>query len=592
MHALQIEDGIFVAVSEGVDILINKPSVFVNANADESFSTESSSTTNEEEEMRVEATGPFSGFRQRRAERRASVIARRDERKRVEIERREERIRSDYARKKANEKIRRQADEKLKMANEAIPETMLEPDFDSLRAARISVTVMKDESNSYGLGLVQAPQKNMVKIDALVNEGLLRKSPLREGDILKTVNNKIVTEYRPVMLQLMKINGPVTILVETPTPHANPAVVQAFCRKPTLKTLSGITFSVIEHSTTQNELCGDLSGTQEVTITKLLQIDSIESDGLFAHSALSPGDLVLAINGIPCTNKTPKEATALLLESLFTINILVLNPTLAQEHCGPTRTQRWMRRARRAGIAVGGGTMLGLGVGLVLIPFPPPFGEVLVAGGVSVLGMEFEGPKRVIRNARNALENVVGRHDDEMLAIEQLKQMESVGSDNNGDTGEDLNDAKGKVVLRDSFLTVISQQIDEENGAEEIITGSGIDGSSVGASGINDCWTDSSMQTNIDNMYSNEEPKELLQPPTNVFLKRVSRNIVLPFLDQVVGDRKDGEHPRNFESKSLNEKKPAILKARKLEIEANAKEITKDDYEIPCSDDDRSISVA
>lgn len=351
MRSPQIEDVIVVAVSEGADILINKPSVLVNGNADESFSTESSSITNEEEEMRVEApTGPFSGFRQRRAERRASVISRRDER-------REERIRADYARKKAKEKTRRQSDEKLKMANEAIPETMLEPDFDSLRAARISVTVVKDESNSYGLGLAQVPQKNMVKIDALVNEGLLCKSPLREGDILKTVNNKVVVEYRPVMLQLMKINGRVTILVETPTPHANPAVVQAFCRKPTLKTLSGITFNVIEHSTTQNELCRDLSGTQEVTITKLLQIESIESDGLFAHSALSPGDLALAINGIPCTNKTPKEATALILESLSTINILALNPKLAQEHCGPTRTQRWMRRARRAGIAVGGGTM-------------------------------------------------------------------------------------------------------------------------------------------------------------------------------------------------------------------------------------------
>lgn len=215
---------------------------------------------------------------------------------------------------------------------------------------------------------------------------------------------------------------------------------------------------------------------------------------------------------------------------------------------------------------------VGLGVGLVLIPFPPPFGEILVAGGVSVLGMEFEGPKRVIRNARNALENVVGRYDDEVLAIEQLKQMESVGSYNNGDHGEDLNDAKEKVVLRDSFLTVISQQIDEENGAEEIIDGSETDGSSVGASDINDCWTESNMRTSIDNMYSNGEPKDLSPSPTNFFLKRVSRNIVLPFLDQVVGDRKEGEHSENFESKSLNEKDPTIVEAGKIEIEANAKE--------------------
>jgi hypothetical protein len=366
MH--HIEDGIVVAVSDGADILINKPSVIVNVivNGDESFesfSTESSSsTTNEEEEEETcvdddpSTIRPFSGFRRRRAERRASSIALRDERIRAENVRQEERMRADDARNKAREEIRRQADEKRQMANEAIPETMLEANFDSLRAARISVTVVKDESNSYGLGLVQVPRKkNMVKIDALVNEGLISESPLRVGDILKAVNNKVVTEHRPVMLQLMNIDGPVTITVETPTPHGNPAVVQAFCRKPTPETLLGISFSVTEHCTTQNELCGDLSGTQEVTTTKLLKINTIESYGLLAHSALSPGDLVLAINGFPC--KSPDEAVALILESSFTVNILALNPKLAQEHCGPTRTQRWMRGAKRAGVAVGGGTM-------------------------------------------------------------------------------------------------------------------------------------------------------------------------------------------------------------------------------------------
>ena len=48
---------------------------------------------------------------------------------------------------------------------------------------------------------------------------------------------------------------------------------------------------------------------------KLLKINTIESNGLLAHSALSPGDLVLAINGFPC--KSPDEAAALILESSF-----------------------------------------------------------------------------------------------------------------------------------------------------------------------------------------------------------------------------------------------------------------------------------
>ena len=217
---------------------------------------------------------------------------------------------------------------------------------------------------------------------------------------------------------------------------------------------------------------------------------------------------------------------------------------------------------------------VGIGVCVVLIPFPPPFGEVLVVGGVSVLGTEFEGPKRVFRNARNSLENAIGRHGDEELAIEQqLKQMESVAIDI--DRYNSANDVKEKVILRDSFFTNAAGGIDDKT--------------SAGAADINDCWTDANIQANIDNMYISKEPRDLSPSPspTKSFLKSIGRNVVLPFLDQVVGDRKKLENLENFESKRSDEEDSKILEARKIEFKTNAEEeeIIKDDSEDQCSDD-------
>jgi C-terminal processing protease CtpA/Prc len=321
------------AISDGNVVFVNQPSV-KELGTDESFCTESSSLTNEGEEAGTEAetqaaNGRFAGFRRRRAER---IAARR------------------Y--------LRQEAEEKQKSFQEAIPERLFEQDSASSRAGEISVTVVKDESNSYGIGLAECQGKNnLVKIDALVDEGLLCNSPLREGDILKTVNNEAVTGYRPVMLQLMKMKGPVTISVGTSGPLSNPAVVQAFCRKVTPDTQLGIDFEVVEHNTTQNEMCGDLNGTQDINTSRLLQIKNIEPNGLLAHSALSRGDFVLTINGTPCTEMSPEDAAAIVAESESTVNVVALNPKLAQEHCSPTRVQRWMRRARRAGVGAVGGTM-------------------------------------------------------------------------------------------------------------------------------------------------------------------------------------------------------------------------------------------
>ena len=473
---------------EGNDVVVNQPSV---KTADESFNTEASSVVSSEDEntndnngndaAEVDTTantGPFGSFRRRRASRIATRIARREERQRVVEER-----------KTVQAHERHQVWEDKKRRQEAIPERLLTTSgsssssvfsFDTSRgssttsvsssrtprsatpqqqqqqqelgrAGRISVTIVKTEATSYGLGLAQVlpRRKNLVAIEALVttmttatttstttdenengstgnasiasssSSSLLCDSPFRVGDILKTVNNTIVTDHRTVMLQLMNMKDePVTIVVEPPPPvpssssslsttttitdpqqsqSLNPAVVQAFFRIPPAKEASSswfsdIDFALVEHSTTSKEFCNDPTGeAHEYTTTNLLQIQAIEPDGYFANSVLSEGDFVLTINGISCTNntnpattnsatdtttdpttkatpppppdhhaiRTSHDARTLMLSASVnnTITIVALNPKLAQQYCSPSRAQRWMRTARRASVGAVGGSM-------------------------------------------------------------------------------------------------------------------------------------------------------------------------------------------------------------------------------------------
>jgi len=707
-------DDVVALNEEGNVVVVNQPSV---KTADESFNTEASSVVSSEDEGTQDndndaatTAGPFGNFRRCRAARIARRLARREERQRVVEER-----------KTVQAHERHQVLEDQKRRQDAIPERLLTTtsssrsvlSFDTSRgssstsvsssrtplsatpqqqqqqqdqelttttttmgrAGRISVTIVKTEATSYGLGLAQVlpRRKNLVEIEALVTTmapatpattdeketgtatiasssslSLLCDSPFRVGDILKTVNNRMVTDHRTVMLQLMNMkNEPVTIVVEPPSPvpafsssstttttttdpqqpqSLNPAVVQAFFRIPPAQEasswLSDIDFALVEHSTTSKEFCNDPSGeAHEYTTTKLLQIQAIDPDGYFANSVLSEGDFVLTINGISCTNNTNPAATnsstdtttdpttkatppppppdpailtshdarTLMLSASVnnTITIVALNPKLAQQHCSPSRAQRWMRTARRASVGAVGGSMLG--VGLVMIPFPPPIEELLVIGGASVLASEFEAPKRVMRKARKALQNAVvednNNDDDEE---ERLRRMDSTAAgslntdienknavsstmpnttnktrdgvravechyDVNEKTERDTipsttNDQKEKVVLRDSFFSVMSQH---HGGGSKFDDDDTTDDSAVPvylqqttSSTISDCWSEDASSTidpNINNMYSGKEHEE--PSPTKQFLKTVGRKIILPFLDHVVGDDNDTTAP-------------------------------------------------
>ncbi|KAL3916516.1 MAG: hypothetical protein SGILL_005143 [Bacillariaceae sp.] len=368
-------------------------------------------------------------------------------------------------------------------------ERLQEGDLEAMRAAKISVTVVKTEGDSYGFALIEEQEDDdkkpaTVKIDLLVEEGLLYKSPLKVGDKLVTVNNKKVANCDQVKDDLVAIDGPVTLVVETP--QGNPSVVHAFCQKPEKDSVVGIGFHVLEHGE-----------------HRLLQINYLDSNGLLAYSALSQGDLVLAINDVPCAEKSPEEAAALILESTSTVTILALNPTLAgRQHGVGTRAQRWMRSAKRAGIAIGGGTMVG--VGLIFIPtLPPPFGEVLIVGGVSVLGTEFEAPKRLMRSTRDSLERAVGRNE----------ATEEGGSE----VGENSVAASAQSVPENTSQVADETEVNDEDAMAAAVA--------------------STLPSSSNN--TNSPQKKTMKDK----MKSFGRNYVLPFLDQVVGDHKNEQSP-------------------------------------------------
>jgi hypothetical protein len=402
-------------------------------------------------------------------------------------------------------------------------EKLQEGNLEAMRASKISVTVVKNDGDSYGFALVEEQEDDnklaSVKIDVLAEEGLLHQSPLKVGDKLVTINSKKVQNCDQVKDDLLAIDGPVTLVVETP--QGNPSVVHAFCQKPERKSLVGIGFHVLEHGG-----------------HKLLQINYLDSHGLLAHSLLSQGDLVLAINDIPCAEKSPEEAAALILESACNVTILALNPMLAgRQHGVGTRAQRWIRSAKRAGIAIGGGTMVG--VGLIFIPtLPPPFGEVLIVGGVSVLGTEFEAPKRLVRSTRDSLERSIGRND----------------ATKEGGTEEGISDiAEGESTAQAASGTETS---DDDTMAAAVA---------------------STLPTSCS---SNGQPQKRTIGDK---MKSFGRNYVLPFLDQVVGDHMHEQSPVATHDDAVSPDTPSLadssLEAQLVEDENKAAKFHAQNYD-------------
>ena len=352
------------------------------------------------------------------------------------------------------------------------------------RAAKISVTVVKESTEiPFGIGLTLSPNANDqmdICISAVEEQGLLSNAPIHEGDILKSINRQKMTDPKTALEMLQTIEPGIPITLHLEVPVGNPVLAQALIIKPIPSNLVGIELLAVQgqpKNAPSNNDEGEESPTKETT---LLQINKIVRNGLLSQSVLNKGDLVMTINDQPCSHWLAADAAASIGNEPEVVSIVVMQPP------GDLKgAKKWLRHARRAGIAIGGGTMVG--IGLIFIPtLPPPFGEILIAGGVSVLGTEFEGPKRVVRSARDSLERVVGREALETHATETVE---------GGECGA-------------------VPELDNESG---VIT-----------------------DTNNNTDCSIPEP-EVKKKTMGDRFKKFGRNVVLPFLDQVVGDRKEGE---------------------------------------------------
>ena len=86
--------------------------------------------------------------------------------------------------------------------------------------------------------------------------------------------------------------------------------------------------------------------------------------------------------------------------------------------------------AKKSAVAVGGGALIGVGV--VMIPtLPPPFASIAFLGGYALLGTEFKGPRKVVKNARD--------------------KMRKIGNDDDGDEGHEAKEGESPSEIEKEF---------------------------------------------------------------------------------------------------------------------------------------------
>ena len=133
----------------------------------------------------------------------------------------------------------------------------------------------------------------------------------------------------------------------------------------------------------------------------------------------------------------------------------------------------------------------------------------MIVGGVSVLGTEFEGPKRVMKSARDSLERAVGRD-----TIEGEKPVE-------GDTRPSTPETE----------STVEEELAESDKAQP--------------------------------------PADTNSKPTmGDRFKNFGRRHILPFLDQVVGDRNEVHKDNSPAHESMTEGSPTVDDSNKIDVAA------------------------
>lgn len=251
------------------------------------------------------------------------------------------------------------------------------------RPDQVSVTVHRcKENRSWGCRFAYNADMECVEIESVSpKEGLLSiENPcarymmnallLQPGDVLDSINgvnyhDKYLGDVQALMDEVM---GEVTFVFST---SSNDTV--QLCQAVAMAA------KVSSDSLRFAQKRGDL----------ILQRHSCFSN----QSILSQGDSLVAIGDSLCLSLTTNEAQCLLDAKTAAapyVSITTITATPSQK--------RWIR-ARKAVVAVSGGTLVGVGAVLMASPLHP-VGHAMAFGGVGVLGTEFDATHRVFRSAR------------------------------------------------------------------------------------------------------------------------------------------------------------------------------------------------
>jgi hypothetical protein len=117
-----------------------------------------------------------------------------------------------------------------------------------------------------------------------------------------------------------------------------------------------------------------------------------------SDSCVQAGDVVLSINGVPTYSDFNVDDASLVFHTMVMTHAYVRIKTY-----GPTiRSRSRMDSFRRAAVGVAGGALVGVGGVLMATPLHP-IGHAMALGGVGVLGMEFERPRKAIQHMKQSL---------------------------------------------------------------------------------------------------------------------------------------------------------------------------------------------
>jgi hypothetical protein len=280
----------------------------------------------------------------------------------------------------------------------------------------ISVTVYR-ATKEEKFGLLLGQEADYVQVENLLSSGLLviekklvRNSSLAEGksttyiqpgDVLESINQFSCRKrlLADVKAHLAEVVGMLTFVFSTTTNNQG-LLCQAIAVKPRYDPDSQETS--ISHGVKLGRQQNDL------------QIDRLTPKSWLSQSTIfADGDLVVGICDNPSLTLAPEDAQLLLdskAQSSEYISIMVISKTPAQ--------RRW-KQVRKATVAVGGSTLLGVGAVLMVTPLHP-VGHAMAIGGISVLGTEFDAPKRCLHSVKTSVTSMFQRNGNR--TVEQAER--------------------------------------------------------------------------------------------------------------------------------------------------------------------------